>query len=174
MSGKARELRDRGEVNYVSACEELKAVIGVDTPKRRTVTKGVDLVHKSWEKLKDLHADYCRISKIGISSTESRDYIAEMGKLGREATEAAMEKIGDNDETENQKALEEKKEELTQLRIDVEIKLVTLTSLAKGDLSGEKHGQALGTLDVVGNLLKQYMECNNRVVKLMKEEDRKE
>ena len=173
MSGKARELRDRGEVNYVSACEELKAVIGVDTPKKRVVTKGIDLIQKAWEKLKDLHADYCRISKIGISSTESRDYIAEMGKLGREATEAAMEKIGDNEETEDQKALEEKKEELTQLRIDVEIKLVTLTSLANGDLSGEKHGQALGTLDVVGNLLKQYMECNNRVVRLMKEEDRK-
>ena len=97
MSGKARELRDRGEVNYVSACEELKAVIGVDTPKKRVVTKGIDLIQKAWEKLKDLHADYCRISKIGISSTESRDYIAEMGKLGREATEAAMEKIGDNE-----------------------------------------------------------------------------
>ena len=46
MSGKATERRDRGEVDYVSACEELKAVVGVDTPKKRTVTKGMDLVQK--------------------------------------------------------------------------------------------------------------------------------
>ena len=81
------------------------------------------MVQKSWEKLKDLHADYCRISKIGISSSESRDFIAELGKLGREATEAALEKIGNNEEAEDKKALEEKKEEFTQLGIEVEIKL---------------------------------------------------
>ena len=123
--------------------------------------------------MKDLHADYCRISKIGISSTESRDYIAEMGKFGREVIEAAMEKIGDNEEAKDKKALEEKKEEFTQFGIDVEMKLVTLSSLADGDLSGEKHGQALGTLEVVENLLKQYMECNNRVMRFMDEEKRK-
>ena len=158
---------------YVSACEDLKAVIGVDSPKRRTVTKGINLVQKSWEKLKDQHADYCRISKIGISSSESREFIAEMGKLGREATEAAMEKIGNDEEAEDKRALEELKEEFTQLGMDVEMKLVTLSTLASGDLSGEKHGQALGTLEVVGNLLKHYMECNNRVVRFMDEGDRK-
>ena len=103
MSSKAREQRDRGEVNYVSACEELKAVTGVNSPKKRTVTKGIDIVKKSWEKLKDLHAEYCRLSKVGITSSDSKEYIAEMGKLGREVIEAAMEKIGEDEEAEDKK-----------------------------------------------------------------------
>ena len=173
MSGKATERRDRGEVDYVSACEELKAVVGVDTPKKRTVTKGMDLVQKSWEKLKDLHAEYCRASRVSIISADSKAYIAEMGKLGREAIEDAENVLGE-DKTEEEKV--EKIEEVKhtpQLKMDVELKLVTLASLSDGDLSGEKHGQALGTLGVVEHLLKQYMESNSRAMGLVEDEERK-
>ena len=52
MSGKATDLRDKGEVDYVSACEELKAVVGAATLKKRAVTKGITLVQKCWEKIK--------------------------------------------------------------------------------------------------------------------------
>ena len=57
--------------------------------------------------------------------------------------------------------------------MDVEIKLVTLTSLSDTDLSGEKHGQALETLGRVENLLKQYMETHNRALGFLEEEERK-
>ena len=170
MSRKATDLRDRGEVDYVSACEELKAVVGAATLKKRAVTKGITLVQKSWEKLKSLHADYCRASKISITSADSTAYIATMGKIGRESIEAAEELLGEN-EDESEKAEMEK--EINQLKMDVEIKLVTLTSLSNTDLSGEKHGQALETLGRVENLLKQYMETNNRAVGFLEEEERK-
>ena len=171
MSGKATDLRDKGEVDYVSACEELKAVVGAATLKKRAVTKGITLVQKSWEKLKSLHADYCRASKIGITSSDSTAYIAAMGKIGREAIEAAEDLLGEN-KAEDEKA--EMMEEANQLKMDVEIKLVTLSSLSNTDLSGEKHGQALGTLDRVENLLKQYMETSNKAVGFLEQEERAE
>ena len=173
MSGKARDQRDKGEVNYVCACEELKAVTKVESPKKRTVTKGIDIVKKSWEKLKEQHAEFCRHSKVSIASSDSREYIAEMGKLGREVIDAATELIGEDDEAEDKMALQELTEEFSQLSLDIEIKLVTLSSLSAADLSGEKHGQAMTALDVAGNMLKQYMECNGRVMRYMKGLDRK-
>ena len=170
MSGKATDLRDMGEVDYVSACEELKAVVWAATLKKRAVTKGINLVQKSWEKLKSLHADYCRASKISITSADSTAYIAAMGKIGRESIEAAEELLGENKD-EGEKA--EMKEEVNQLKMDVEIKLVTLASLSNTDPSGEKHGQALETLERVENLLKQYMETNNRAMGFLEEDERK-
>ena len=88
-----------------------------------------------------------------------------MGKLGREAIEDTENVLGE-DKTEEEKV--EKIEEVNQLKVDVELKLVTLASLSGGDLSGEKHGQALGTLGVVEHLLKQYMESNSRAMGLMR------
>ena len=45
------------------------------------------MVQKSWEKLKGLHADYCRISKIDISSSESKEL------LRRENLEERLQKL---------------------------------------------------------------------------------
>ena len=173
MSGKAREQRDKGEVNFVSVCEDLRSVTGVVSPKKRTVTKGIDIVKKSWEKLKEQHAEFCRHLKVSITSSESMEYIAQMGKLGREVIDASMELIGGDEEVEDKRALQELTEEFSQLSMDIEMKLVTLASLANADLSGEKHGQAMNTLDMTGTMLRLYMECNGRVMRYMEGEDRK-
>ena len=73
MASKAKELRDEGELAYISACNDLKATLLRSDPRKRTITKGVGLVNKAWEKIEKLLADYCRYAKLGLTSSESME-----------------------------------------------------------------------------------------------------
>ena len=84
MATKAKEQRDEAEVHLIGAYQDLQEVVAETPVRKRAVGKAVSSLAQAWEKLQKRHADYCRLGKISLSSTESMEYLREKGNcLGK-------------------------------------------------------------------------------------------
>ena len=64
---------------------------------KRTVTKKLAELSSVWAKLQTSHSVYCRHAGIGLGSSESREYLRDVGKLKDEAEGAAETALGEED-----------------------------------------------------------------------------
>ena len=173
MATKAKEHRDEAEVHLIGAYQDLQEVVAETPVRKRAVGKAVSNLAQAWEKLQKRHAEYCRLGKISLSSTESMEYLREKGKLRREAMTAAEELLGNSGEDEDRKATTNLETELFQLKLGVEGDLGALAGLISGNLSIEQHVQTQGILGEVEANLNRFMECSSELVQYMEEEARK-
>ena len=174
MASKAKELRDEGELAYISVYNDLKATLVKSEPRKRTITKGVGLVNKAWERLEKLHADYCRYAKLGLTSSESMEYIADRRKLSREVLETAEEVLDEGGVGDDKLSVEKLGDELLQLKLSVEGDIGAISSLVEGELSAEQH---IRTKEILGKLesnLSRYMQSGRDLSHNMVELEGKE
>ena len=64
---------------------------------RRTVTKKLAELSSIWDKLQTSHSFYCRHAGVGLGSSESREYVRDVGKLKDLAEGAAETVLGEED-----------------------------------------------------------------------------
>ena len=174
MATKAKEHRDEAEVHLIGAYQDLQEVVAETPVRKRAVGKAVSNLAQAWEKLQKRHADYCRLCKISLSSTESMEYLREKGKLRRDGITAAEEILGNSEEVEDKKVIVKLETELFQLKLGVEGDLGALAGLSSGNLSAEQHVQTQNILGEMEANLNRFMECSSELVQTMEEEVGKE
>lgn len=173
MSGKAKEHRDNGEIDLIMACESLKSAIGVTPVNKRIVKNEMGKVGQTMDKLKRLHSEYCRKSSLSPCSSDSLEFLRGMGRMYNEVMEAAELLVVDGDVVEDKKAKEKLENQLQQLKIDVEGKLSYLESVKSVDLNPERYARAMDNMQKGEDKLLRYMECNDKLMDCLKEEDKK-
>ena len=95
MAGQAKEMRDEWEVKLVSAIEELKIATEADPVNRRVITGKINKVEGTYEKLERAHSQYCQKAKVGLSSSDSSEYLRGLVKLKSTSLTAAEEVLGE-------------------------------------------------------------------------------
>ena len=90
MSAKAKQNRDEWETKLI-ACKESLVQVSQKIPlNKRSVTKKLAELTHIWGKLQTSHSVYCRAAGIRLSSTESRDFLMEVGKLEEDGGSVAV------------------------------------------------------------------------------------
>ena len=89
MAGKARQERDEIEGYLVECHQSLLRLCAANPVQKRQVTKQVGELDKIWAKLMRSHSLFCKSTNIGISSTESSDYLRDRGRLKEDSLQAS-------------------------------------------------------------------------------------
>ena len=173
MSGKAKEDRDLGEIDLIMALEGLRSANGVTPLNKRVLRNGMGKVEQSMEKLKKLHSEFCRKSQLSPCSSESLEFLREKGKMYNEVMEAARVLVEEGEDTKGKKAKEKLENQLQQLKIDVEGKLSYLEGVKTADLNSERYARAMDNMEKGEDKLRRYMECNDKLLDCLEEEEDK-
>ena len=160
MSAKAKQARDEWEIKLI-ACKESLVQVSQATPVvRRTVTKKLTELSSIWAKLQTSHSVYCRHAGVGLGSSESRDYLREVGKLKDEAEGAAETALGEEDPVDL--TVRRLKRSISTLQSEVSFTIPTIQSLADENeaLSKETYQQVLNLLAGAEDKLGRYAELS--------------
>ena len=77
MAAKAKEARDEGEIKLVSAMEELNIAVTAEPTNKRVIGGKIRKVEVAFEKVQRVHSQYCQKAKIGLTSTDSTEYLGD-------------------------------------------------------------------------------------------------
>ena len=96
MSGKARQARDELELQFMGVRRSLQHVCETAPPVKRAVTRKVAELEAVWGKLVRSHSLYRKAAGVGISSTESSEYMEQKALLKEEVLQTAEAILGEN------------------------------------------------------------------------------
>jgi hypothetical protein len=85
MSGKARQQRDEWELKMIGVHQSILEMSAVVPVQKRALTRKMTELEDIWQKLIGSHGAYCRAAKVGLSSSESTEFLREKEKLKEEA-----------------------------------------------------------------------------------------
>ena len=161
MAAKAKEVRDEAEIKLVSAMEELNIAVTAEPTNKRVIGGKIRKVEIAFEKVQRVHSQYCQKTKIGLSSTDSTEYLRGLVKLKVKSVSVARDTIGeDSDESEAKESTSNLEGEQFQLMVDVEGKVASLSSLSTTALlTREQYGSIMDMLEDGEDKLGRYMEC---------------
>ena len=167
MSAKAKLSRDEWETKLIACKEALVQVSQTKPLVKRSVTKKLTELASIWGKLQTSHSVYCRHAGIGISSTESREFLREIGKMKEEGDIAAEVVLGEEDT--DDVTIKRLKRTMNTLQSEVGFAIPALKSLADytGELSREGYQQALRLLEGAEDKMTRYVEMSGEVEDLM-------
>ena len=167
MSSNAKKSRDEWETKLI-ACKETLVQVSQATPLlKRSVTKKLAELTSIWEKLQASHAGFCRHAGVGISSTESREYLRDMGKVKEEGDLAAETALGEEDTDEV--TVRRLKRAINTLQSEVGFAIPAIEGLADedGSLNREAYQQALNLLEGAEDKMGRYVEMSGEAEDLM-------
>ena len=160
MSAKAKQARDEWEIKLI-ACKESLVQVSQATPVvKRTVTKKLAELSSVWAKLQTSHSVYCRHAGVGLGSSESREYLRDVGKLKDEAEGAAETALGEEDPDEL--TVRRLKRSVSTLQSEVSFAIPAIQSCADESeaLSKESYQQVLILLEGAEDKLGRYVELS--------------
>ena len=67
--------RDVWEIKLVSSIEELSIAVKAEPVNKRVIIRKINNVESTFENLERAHCQYCQKAKIGVGSTDSREYL---------------------------------------------------------------------------------------------------
>ena len=167
MSAKAKQARDEWETKLI-ACKETLMQVSQATPLlKRSVTKKLAELTSIWGKLQTSHCVYCRHAGIGISSTESREYLREQGKVKEEGDMTAETALGEEDP--DDVTVRRLKRAINTLQSEVGFAIPAIEGLADevGSLNKEAYQQALSLLEGAEDKMTRYVELSGEAEDLM-------
>ena len=167
MAGKARQERDEIEGYLVECHQSLLRLCAANPVQKRQVTKQVGELDKIWAKLMRSHSLFCKSTNIGISSTESSEYLRDKGRLKEEALQASETALGEDVEDEASVKVKRLKKVIARLKSEVEFSISSLTDLSTDQLSVEAHEAALVMVQSASDKLNRYVEISDDAEELL-------
>ena len=169
MSGKARQARDELELQFMGVRRSLQHVCETVPPVKRAVTRKVAEMEAVWGKLVRSHSLYCKAAGVGISSTESSEFMEQKALLKEEVLQTAETILGENAEEESSAVGKRLKRSVELLIAEVEFALPTLTGFTTDQLSPDAHQEALRMVQETLDKIARYMELCSKAEQLLED-----
>ena len=150
------------------ACKETLIQVSQATPLlKRSVTKKLAELTSIWGKVQTSHCVYCRHAGIGISSTESREYLREQGKVKEEGEMTAETALGEEDP--GDVTVRRLRRAINTLQSEVGFAIPAIEDLADevGSLNKEAYQQALSLIEGAEDKMTRYVELSGEAEDLM-------
>jgi hypothetical protein len=169
MYGKARQARDELELQFMGVRRSLQHVCETTPPVKRAVTRKVAELEAVWGKLVRSHSLYCKAAGVGVSSTESSEYMEQKALLKEEVLQIAETLLGENVEEASSVVGKRLKKSVELLIAEVEFALPTLTGFTTDQLNSDAHQEALKMVQETLDKMARYMELCNKAEQLLEE-----
>ena len=138
-------------------------------PVKRAVTRKVAEMKAVWGKLVRSHSLYCKATGVGVSSTESSEYMEQKALLKEEVLQIAETLLGENVEEASSVVGKRLKKSVELLIAEVEFALPTLTGFTTDQLNSDAHQEALKMVQETLDKMACYMELCNKAEQLLEE-----
>ena len=169
MSGRARQARDELELQFMGVRRALRHVCEAEPLVKRAVTRKVAEMEAVWGKLVKSHSLYCKAAGVGISSTESSEYMEQKALLKEEVLQTAEAILGENAEEESSAVGKRLKRSVELLIAEVEFALPTLTGFTTDQLNLDAHQEALRMVQETLDKTARYMELCSKAELLLED-----
>ena len=169
MSSRAKQQRDEWELKMIGVHQSVLEMCAETPIQKRAVKRKMTDLENIWQKLIESHANYCRSAKIGMSSSESTEFMRAKVELKEEAIQV-VEKALDVEDNDVGVARRLRKT-VEQLKSEIDISISSLEEIAAVDhqLNREEHEEAVNTVQSAINKMNRYVEVSSEAEELMEE-----
>ena len=124
MSGKAKQNRDEWDIKMIGVHQSILEMSAAQPVQKRALSRKMTEMENIWQKLIGSHGAYCRAAKVGLSSTESTEFLKEKERLKEEIIQAVEKALDVEDKDVGTVKRLKKVEE--QLKAEVEVSVSAL------------------------------------------------